>query len=61
MKFKEILIVISSLGTILKRLVKRFELEIGDISETIQTTALLKSEKILLAVTHTPVNDNPET
>ena len=46
-----ILIVIGAFGTVTKRLLKRLEdLEVGGQVETIQTTALLRSARILRRV-----------
>ena len=48
MRFAEIAIVIGALGTILKRMEKGLEeLEIGRQIETFQTTALIRSARIL--------------
>ena len=65
-------IVIGAFGTVTKGLLKGLEdLEVGDWVETIQTTALLKTSRILtrvletwgdlLAVTQTPVKDHQLT
>ena len=54
MKVTIILIVIGALGTVTKRLVQGLEdLEITGWAETIQTTALLKSARILRRVLET--------
>ena len=63
MKVTVIPIVIGALGMVIKDLVRG--LEIGRQAKTIQTTALLGSARILrrvlerLAVTQTPVRDEP--
>ena len=54
MKVTIVPIVISALGTITKGLLKGLEdLEIGERTETIQTTALLKTARILRRVLET--------
>ena len=54
MKVTIILIVIGTFGTVTKGLLKGLEdLEVGDREETIQTTALLKTAKILRRVLET--------
>ena len=51
MKVTIILIVIGAFGTVTKGLLKGMEdLEVGDLVETIQTTALLKTARILRRV-----------
>ena len=48
-------IMIGTFGTVTKRLLKRLEeLEVGELVETIQTTALLKTDRILRRVLETP-------
>ena len=60
-------IIIGALSTVIKRLIKgSVHLEIKGLVETIQTTALLRSARVLrspgdlrrLAVTQTPVKDH---
>ena len=65
MKGTIIPIVIGAFGTVTKGLLKGLEdLEVGGRVETIQTTALLRTARILrrimrrLAVTQTPVGDH---
>ena len=54
MKVTIIPIVIGTFGTLTKRLLKGLEdLEVGDRVETIQTTALLKTARILRRVLET--------
>ena len=61
-------IVIGALGTVTKGLLKGLEdLEVGGLVETIQTTKLLRTARIMrrvlrrLAVTQTPVKDHQLT
>ena len=65
MKVTIVPIVIGALGTITKGLLKGPEdLEVGGRVETIQTTALLRTTRILrrvLAVTQTPVKNHQLT
>ena len=61
MKITIVLIVIGALGTITKGLLKGLEdLEIGGRTETIQTTALLKTVRILRRVLETSPGDSSE-
>ena len=54
MKVTIVPIVISALGTVIKELLKGLEdLEVGGRVETIQTTALLRTSKILIRVLET--------
>ncbi len=46
-------IVIGAFGTVTKGLLKGLELEVGDRVETIQTTALLRTTRILRRVLET--------